>query len=137
MKISRVISQMKANITITFAIRIFFMASPINTPKLVAMPLPPLNFRNIVQLCPQILVKPRINLIEFKEVFRLEAVKSANNMTGIMPFEISRSSPIAPILYPKTLAKFVAPMFPEPTLRKSAFPKTFAKIKEKGMEPKR
>lgn len=137
LKISKIINQIKAKIEMTFAISIFLIASPINTPKLVAMPFPPLNLRNIVQLCPHILAKPNINLNESKEVFRLEVVKSAKSATGIIPFEISRSNPIIPILYPSTLAKLVAPMFPEPTLRKSIFLKTFAKIKAQGIEPKR
>ena len=44
-------------------IRIIFnpgilIARAIKTPKLVAIPLPPLNFKNMVQLCPAIQLKP-------------------------------------------------------------------------------
>ena len=49
-QITKVASHVKAKIKIVFAINTFFMARPISTPKLVAMPFPPLNLRNIVQL---------------------------------------------------------------------------------------
>lgn len=133
----KVTNQIKAKIKIIFAINILFMASPINTPKLVAMPLPPFNLRNIVQLWPHILARPKINLSESLEISSVDAVMLAKKMTGIIPFEISKNNPIAPILYPRVLAKLVAPMLPEPTLRKSTFLKILAKTKAKGTDPKR
>ena len=37
-----------------------FIARPINTPKVVATPLPPLNPKNMVQLWPEIALRPKI-----------------------------------------------------------------------------
>lgn len=121
----------------TFKISIFFMARPINTPALVAIPFPPLKFRNAVQLCPHMLARPKINLIVSEERLKLGVAKPAMNITGIMPLEISSSNPKTPILYPAILAKLVAPILPDPDLRKSTFFTILAKINEKGMEPKR
>lgn len=81
------------------------------------------------------LARPIINLIESRERLRFVEVKSDKIKTGIMPLEMSRHKPKTPILYPTALAKFVAPILPEPTFRRSTFFMAFAKMKEKGMDP--
>lgn len=133
---NKVTIQIKDRINITFAIKIFFMDRPKRTPKLVAIPFPPLNLSKIDQLCPHILAIPKINLSESVDMVVFEILFESNT-TGIMPLAISRKSAIIPILKPTTLNALVAPIFPEPTLRRSIFFVTFARIKAKGMDPKR
>ena len=57
-QIKKTINQVKTRIPIIIPNPDNFNASPSNTPKVVAIPLPPLNLRNIVQLWPQIQHNP-------------------------------------------------------------------------------
>jgi len=93
-------------------------ASPNSTPKEVAIPLPPLNCKNGVQLWPQIEHKPnRILRFCSSKNFVLVKKKPAKNTTLIKPFNISRIKTAIPSFLPRTRIALVAPTLPEPTLR--------------------
>lgn len=69
------------------------IAKPINTPKVVATPLPPLKFKNIVQLCPEIQTRPKIMRTTSSETkITLGAIKSPKKNTAIKPFRISKNN---------------------------------------------
>ncbi len=90
----------------------------INTPKIVAMPLPPLNPRNIVQLCPDTQLKPKIiHTISEDKKLTFELKKSPKKNTAANPLKTSISNTGIPAFLPKTRKAFVAPTFPEPNLR--------------------
>ena len=55
--------------------------------------------------------------------------------TGMKPFRISRTSVVAAKNLFPVLSTFVAPIFPEPILRTSIFPKIFVTKKPNGIEP--
>ena len=59
---------------------------PKSTPKVVATPLPPLNFKNIVQLCPHIQLNPMI-INRFCACVKLNCFtkKSPRRITGRKP----------------------------------------------------
>lgn len=95
-----------------------FIDNPIRTPKVVAMPLPPLNPKNKVQLCPHMQLKPsKIGRIVLSAKVILEAKKLPKKTTGIKPFKISKIKTLTPTGFPNTRQAFVAPTLPEPNLR--------------------
>ena len=95
-----------------------FIDNPIRTPKVVAMPLPPLNLKNKVQLCPHMQLNPsKIGRIVLSAKLILEPRKSPKKITGIKPFKISKIKTLIPTGFPNTRQAFVAPTLPEPNLR--------------------
>ena len=114
----------------------FFIDSPITTPKDVAIPFPPLNLKNTGQLWPHMLATPRSNLNVSLETL-VSFINSENRITGISPFEISRIKAGMPILYPAWRKALVAPILPEPILRRSIPFKVLTRINAKGIDPKR
>ena len=95
-------------------------ANPIRAPKDEATPLPPLKFRNTVQLWPQMQQKP-INkrICSFVRKVILGPKIFPKKITGIAPLRISRIRIVTPQPFPNTRKAFVAPTFPEPTVRTS------------------
>lgn len=90
---------------------------PIKTPRVVATPLPPLNFKNTVQLCPHMqLIPVRIQNISGLTL-ALEMNIAGRNTTGKIPLTISRINTVTPHPVPRSLSALVAPTFPEPNLR--------------------
>lgn len=91
--------------------------NPAMPPKLVETPLPPLNRRNGVQLCPQTTaITARIN----KELGGLLTKKGTSKVTT-NPFKKSRTNTKIPHFLPNTRVTLVAPMLPEPKLLISLF----------------
>ncbi len=90
----------------------------INTPKIAAMPFPPLNPKNIVQLCPDTQLKPKImrSISEDKKL-TFDLKKSPKKNTAANPLKTSINNTVIPALFPKTRKAFVAPTLPEPNLR--------------------
>jgi len=104
-------------------------ASPSKTPQVVDMPLPPLNRKNTVQLCPDIQLKPKIKRnASFGISKDLAKTKSPKKNTATKPLRISRTNTVIPGPMPKTRRAFVAPTFPEPSLRISMPFKTLPNI---------
>lgn len=94
------------------------MLNPANTPKVVATPLPPLNFKNIVQLWPQIQLRPMmIRNISCGINVILADKMLPKNTTVRRPLSISKINTAMPGPLPKTLSALVAPTFLEPKLR--------------------
>ena len=95
-----------------------WVARPINTPKVVAIPLPPLKRRKIVQLCPEIQLMPKRMRKASKEIPEKRlATKFPTKTTAIYPLRISRKSTVIPGPFPRTRKAFVAPTLPEPNCR--------------------
>lgn len=93
-------------------------ARPSNTPKVVAMPLPPLNFKNIVQLCPQIQDRPKRIRETVSEIAVIPIVRILpKKKTTTNPFRTSKSNTVIPGPLPKSLRALVAPTLPDPNLR--------------------
>lgn len=105
-----------------------FKAKPAKTPKVVAIPLPPLNPKNIVQLWPE--TQARLQRILIEEIFKRyeEFIKSTKNATQKKPLKRSMIKTEIPGITPNTLKAFVAPTFPEPNLRISIPLKILPKI---------
>ena len=85
------------------------MLKPQAAPIEVATPLPPLNFKNIGQLCPQ--------MHNIAETIYMELVGLRTNLarnSGKKPFKKSRTKTRIPHFFPTTLTTLVAPMLPEP-----------------------
>ena len=95
--------------------------SPNKTPKVVATPLPPLKFKKIVQLCPQIQLKPIMMQNDSSETLALAPMTPGKISTGRNPFRISSTKTVIPQPLPKSLSALVAPTLPEPNLRMSVF----------------
>ena len=94
------------------SISMAFGAKTKKTPKVVATPFPPLNFRKTEKVWPRIAIIPTtigsipIILVIFCNVVILSAKK-----VGITPFKTSKKRTKNPNFAPKTLAAFVAPAF--------------------------
>lgn len=83
-------------------------AKPNKTPNVVATPLPPLNPKNMLQLCPHIQAKPKI----------IRNISwSAKKTTAAKPLKISIINTAMPAGLPNTLKALVAPTLPEPNFR--------------------
>lgn len=105
----------------------------LTAPKLVATPLPPLNFKKGVQLWPQTANRPaRIMLLS------PACGRTARSITaGKNPFKKSKINTSTPHWRPATRKTLVAPMLPEPHSRMSA-PFTQRVIKNpNGTAPKK
>ncbi|MFH1901459.1 MAG: hypothetical protein ABIK26_04315 [Candidatus Omnitrophota bacterium] len=90
----------------------------LTAPKLVATPLPPLNFKKIGQLCPATTAQEAKRKIQLGE-------KGKSNLTkqeGKNPFKKSKINTNIPHFFPTTLKTFVAPILPEPKFLISIFP---------------
>jgi len=93
-------------------------ANPNNTPRVVAMPFPPLNLKNIVQLWPQIQQKPKRRRAVISEIpVILAAMILPKKNTTANPFKISKTNTAIPAGLPNTLNALAAPTLPEPDLR--------------------
>ncbi len=93
-------------------------AKPNNTPMVVAMPLPPLNLKNIVQLWPEMQQKPKRTRAVMSEIpVILAAMILPKKNTATNPFKISKTNTAIPTGLPSTLNALVAPTLPEPNLR--------------------
>jgi len=99
--------RIKAKIILRLTI---FKAKPAKTPKVVAIPFPPLNPKNIVQLWPETEAKPARILT--KDVFKFR--RSTKNVTQNNPLKRSKIRTTIPGIIPNTRKAFVAPTFPEP-----------------------
>lgn len=111
-------------------------AKPKSTPKVVATPLPPLNLKNIVQLCPNMHPNPiAINMFCACAKSSCFVKTSPSKTTGKKPFNISRNNTVIPQPLPKILNALVAPTFPEPNLRISTPFNKRTKIYAVGIEP--
>jgi len=95
--------------------------SPAKTPKVVATPLPPLKCKKMVQLCPQIQLKPRMIQNDSRGTLALAPMALDKITTGRNPFRISSPKTVNPQPLPKSLRALVAPTLPEPNLRMSVF----------------
>lgn len=104
------------NINMNFKPAIF-TERPSNTPKVVATPFPPLNPKNIVQLCPQIQLTPTSKQKISSGITILPVSILPNNTTGRNPLNMSRINTVIPQPFPRSLRALVAPTFPEPNLR--------------------
>ena len=91
--------------------------SPNKTPNVVATPLPPLNLKKIVQLCPQIQPTPAKIQKLSNEILALIPRMFGRIATGKNPFKISNANTVIPQPLPKSLRALVAPTLPEPNLR--------------------
>lgn len=91
--------------------------SPSKTPNVVATPLPPLKFRKMVQLCPQMQLTPTIIQNVSNGILVLVPMAPGKINTGKKPFKISKTKTVTPQPLPKSLRALVAPTFPEPNLR--------------------
>ena len=111
-----------------------FQANPISTPKVVAIPLPPLKFKNIVQLWPQIQLIPIKIRKRSQEIF-IGKPAICTRKIGIIPLRISKAKTDIPTFFPRTLSALVAPILPEPNFRISILLSNFPKIKAVGIEP--
>ena len=95
-------------------------AKPNNTPRVVAIPFPPLNLKNIVQLWPQMQLKPKRTRVVISEMpVILAAMILPKKNTTTNPFKISKTNTAIPAGLPNTLNALVAPTLPEPNLRMS------------------
>ncbi len=93
-------------------------ARPSNTPSVVAIPLPPLKLRKIVQLWPQIQLKPKIiRTASSESKVILGPRRFPRKNTTRKPFNISRNRTAMPGALPRTRRALVAPTLPEPDLR--------------------
>jgi len=136
LEITNTASQVKIDrIKIGFSIAIL-SDKPNNTPKDAATPLPPLNLKNTVQMCPHTQLNPRIiNKASLEARVTLGIKMFPIIKTQRNPFSTSRKSTTKPTLFPNTLSAFVAPTLPEPNLRMSIFLKSLPKIYAVGTEP--
>jgi len=94
-----------------------FIAKPNNTPNVVAIPLPPLNPKNIVQLCPEIQLKPKIIRRTSSGKLILVVIRFPKKITATKPLMISKTKTVIPAVLPNTRRALVAPTLPEPNLR--------------------
>jgi len=85
------------------------MLSPQAAPIEVATPLPPLNFKNIGQLCPETL-----NIAETIYMGLVGLRTSLAKRSGKKPLRKSRTKTKIPHFFPTTLTTLVAPILPEP-----------------------
>lgn len=100
-------------------------------PKLVETPLPPLNCKKGVQLCPQIVaMTARIKIKAGGLLIKKGTIKGTMN-----PFKKSKINTAPPHFFPKTRVTLVAPMFPEPRFLMSAFLTKWTAKKPKGIPP--
>ena len=109
------------------------MAEASNAPALVAIPFPPLNFNQQVQLWPAITATQQTicnALLSTSEKMR------GAKKTGKKPLAASSRSTIMPGIFPTLRITFVAPMLPLPTLRMS-IPRAFAHKKPVGIDPRK
>ena len=84
------------------------IAKPNKTPNVAATPLPPLNPKNMLQLCPHIQAKPKtIRNISW----------SVKKTTAAKPLKTSKANTVIPAGLPNILKALVAPTLPEPNLR--------------------
>jgi len=82
---------------------------PQAAPIEVATPLPPLNFKNIGQLCPETL-----NMAEAIYIGLVGLRINLARRSGNKPFKKSRTKTSIPHFLPTTLTTLVAPILPEP-----------------------
>lgn len=103
----------------------------INTPSVVATPLPPLNLRNIGNICPRTAAKatnPKPNPVM--------PTNLATN-TGNNPFKISPSKTKIAAFLPPERSTFVVPGFLEPIVLGSGKFSNLLTITALDMEPQR
>lgn len=129
LKIMNVASQVKTTRPNTGLSAAILIANPSKTPKVVATPLPPLNLKNIVQICPQIeLIPNKMRKVSAEIPLTFNKKISARKITGRSPLSISISKTVKPNGFPNTRNALVAPTFPEPNLRMSMPFTTLPKI---------
>jgi hypothetical protein len=112
-------------------------ADPSKTPKVVATPLPPLKFRNIVQLWPAIHPNPMMirSSAGSKRWGDFVSARSPKRITVTRPLRMSRIKTIMPVFLPSRREAFVAPTFPDPNVRISMPFKHLPKIYAVGIDP--
>ena len=84
---------------------------------IVATPLPPLKLRHIGNTCPQtahIMASCPVPRARYRDII----------YTGMKAFKASNKKVIIPIFRPATRQALVAPILPDPCVRKSLTPKT-------------
>ncbi len=113
-KIKKIISHNPSEIESTNHKLGKIILNPQIEPIEVATPLPPLNFKNIGQLCPHTLNMAANIYIELAE-----ARKTLASNKGKKPFKKSRIKTKMPHFFPTTLTTLVAPILPEPNFRMS------------------
>lgn len=94
------------------------IAKPNNTPKVVAMPFPPLNLKNIVQLWPRIQHNPRMRRSVSSGInVTFKTTGLPKKTTATKPLRMSKTNTVIPGTLPNTRNALVAPTLPEPKLR--------------------
>lgn len=115
------------------------------TPTEVAIAFPPLNLLNKENMCPKIgdIAKREIFIVGFgcKKVFVDGSIsqnfeKCKQIVSGTNPLQKSNKNTNIPHFFPKTLKALVAPIFPEPVLRKSFCCTNLPITKPVGIDPK-
>lgn len=115
------------------------------TPTAVAIALPPLNLLNKENMCPTIgdIAKREIFIARLgcKKVCIGSSVsqnseKCKKNVSGTNPLQKSNKNTNIPHFLPKTLKALVAPILPEPVLRKSFCCTHFPITNPVGIDPK-
>ncbi len=102
---------------------------PHKTPRVVAMPLPPLNPKKTVQLWPQMQAIPRMmRMMPRGRDVTLGARKFPKNTIGKKPLRTSMINTVIPTGLPRTRMALVAPTLPEPNLRISMPSRTRPKM---------
>ena len=90
---------------VTTNIKTIFGTKYKNTPKLVATPFPPLNFKNGESVCPKIVNTPT------KIICQPVKLNVAAKNTGSHPLKASAKRTAIPYCFPNTLYALVAPVF--------------------------
>lgn len=118
LEIAKITNQVRMAETNIILKPLILSANPNNTPKVVAIPLPPWKLRNTVQLWPEIQLRPKIMRSVSPDInVTFGPRKSAKKTTGRKPFSISIANTAMPGPLPNTRNALVAPTFPEPNLR--------------------
>jgi hypothetical protein len=84
----------------------------ISVPKLTATPFPPLNLRNIGNICP--ISATKIMIVIYKKD---ESIYCFAIYIDIHPLKKSKIKVVIPAMYPEVLNTLVAPTFFDPTVR--------------------
>lgn len=88
-------------------------------PKLVATPFPPLNFMYIENTWPRTAAIPTVSHKKRSGGDGCVPIRFDAIMTGTAPFRTSRRKHKYAHFLPSALERFVAPILPEPTLKRS------------------